>query len=136
MADAAAREERKFWAYYAQRALALVESAEHRGLPLWEVSAVPKAAAMYAVRAVEELRRCLAGKTPWLRKRNLTNEARRFQNLKAWRAEIPALADCFRKPRFTHWLRNRVGEPPEIRNGNSDSQKFLNGGISIVGLLN
>lgn len=46
----------------------------------------------FNARARQELRRCLKGKTPWNRERDLSRAAERFRQKKGWRGEIPEVS--------------------------------------------
>jgi hypothetical protein len=93
--DEFSAEDRRFWSFYAQHMLKLVERAEKNGVPLWKSAKAPREAAEYATRAVTEIRKCLDAKSPYFRRRALQRAATRFHKCRGWRGEIPDLAKSF-----------------------------------------
>jgi hypothetical protein len=93
--DEFSAEDHRFWSFYAQHMLKLVERAEKNGMPLWKSAKAPRDVAKYAMRAVNEIRKGLDAKTPYLRRRALKRAAGRFHKCQGWRGKIPKLAQDF-----------------------------------------
>jgi hypothetical protein len=85
-------EDQRFWSLYAHYGLELLKRANKDRVALRKVAQVPSAIEEYVTCAVREMRKCLYGKTPYLRRRALNSAAKRFNRRQGWRGDIPNLA--------------------------------------------
>lgn len=95
----------QFWLSYARHMLKCADEAIKRGIPLRGALRVPPPISGYGAKTIWDIRHRMAGK-PCQRKRDLLREAKKFEQHKDWRGNIPTLADYFAKALYA--LANEV----------------------------